>query len=127
MRGLLLVFISVACVLGCGPSESSVVGTYRGQLIQDPSDNSIGSNLQRGIASSMSLELKPDHTFTMVVAILPVSGNWSLAGSTLTCTPTASMGVASASSKPFELHVSGDKLEPIDKVGQQFSFQKQAN
>jgi hypothetical protein len=133
----------LVALVGCGGGEGRVIGKYKGQISMGSNEKkrpglgarrmasrrlrsaqvgsasrldtgaALGEGLANAFASAMTLELKPDHTFTMSM-IFPIEGKWSMAGNTITLTRTKAMGMdASAASKdgsnqPMEFEVSGD-------------------
>jgi len=44
------------------------------------------------LTGSLTLDLKADHKFTLVM-VMPISGDWSLSGNTITLTPKTIMGL----------------------------------
>jgi hypothetical protein len=105
--------------LGCGTSESSVVGTYTGEAMEQKSAGNIANNVFRGLASSMSLDIKADKTFHMVATVIPVDGTWVLSGDTVTLTPERVLGVGgsdvpAANSKVMKFRVKDGALEPLE-------------
>jgi hypothetical protein len=84
--------LSALLLLGCGVTESSVVGDYHGEVAGSERDGKVVKGLEQDLASTITLSLKPDHTFKMVAAIVPISGSWALNGSTVTCTPQEVFG-----------------------------------
>ncbi len=123
-------FLTLIAAIGCSVTPASVVGKYKGEMIGDASQGSLAAGLQRGIASSMSLELKPDKTFHMVAMVVPVDGTWTLEGDTLTLTPKAVLGlnksdVNISADRPMSFKVAKGNLEPIDAAGNRFRFLKE--
>lgn len=105
-------------VVGCSAvTETTVVGKYKGVVLEDKGAGTIANNLASGLASSMSVEIKPDNTFHMVMAVVPVDGKWSLDGATLTLTPDKVLGIGRSdvpvgSAKPMKFRVVEGRLEP---------------
>jgi hypothetical protein len=78
-------------------TEASLVGTYKGEIkmpeaSKDDPMAKMGEAMLGMLAGSLKLELKADHKFTLVM-MLPISGDWSLSGNTVTLTPTTVMGL----------------------------------
>ncbi|MEZ0327723.1 MAG: hypothetical protein ACAH95_17645 [Fimbriimonas sp.] len=101
-------------------------------MISSGSDNNLATGIQRGLASSISLEIKEDKTFHMIAMVVPVDGTWALEGDKVTLTPKGVLGfsksdVGISTDRPMVFRVSGDKLEPAgDTNGNRFRFLKEA-
>ena len=59
---------------------------------------------------SFDLELKEKNEFTMMVAIIPISGDWSLSGNIVTLNPKTIMGLT-----PSEFEKENQKNNPTAK------------
>jgi hypothetical protein len=129
---LLGLALAGAFLIGCAPvNESTVVGKYKGVAQKDTSAGNIANNLMSGMASSLSLELKPDKTFHLLMAIVPVDGRWSLDGTILTLTPDKVLGITRSDipldpSKPMTFKVIDGQLQPEGSQGQ-FRFLKEGS
>ena len=124
MVTLALVVVSAAALLCCGCARHSVVGKWKGEVLQTPkpaaSNNDPSAAMAEAFAKQLmgnvSLELKQDNTFTMQLAMFPLEGAWTTSGSTVTLTPTKFMGMDAAKAKgskePMVLNIEsgGDKL-----------------
>lgn len=104
--------LGVLLLLGCGATETNVVGNYKGELTADSTGSTAGDNLKRGMVSSMSVELKEDHSFVFTMAVIPINGTWTLKGSTVECTPKGAFGVSGSAGKPFLFNVQNGALIP---------------
>jgi hypothetical protein len=101
MRKLLLLILpALLIVAGCSP-EQQWVGKYRGKIEMGKTMKSVvDSNPMGGQASSFlgmiqpSLDLRPDKTFTMTMAVAPIDGTWKLDHDTIILTPKTMMGMS---------------------------------
>jgi hypothetical protein len=103
--------------LGCGPSESAVIGEWKGQAeLTKEQQNLPLSNLATGLAASFSLNMKEDHTFRMVATLVPVEGTWKMEGSQVVLTPKEVLGFQTIdkTSNTITLRLTPDnrRLEP---------------
>jgi hypothetical protein len=114
---LVLAGLSVALVASCG-GPASVVGKYKAKVespagqSKDNPGQALGEGLANALASSMTLELKADHTFSMTM-IFPIEGTWSMSGSDVTLSPQSVMGMKpdegkSKSNEPMVFAASAD-------------------
>ncbi len=126
-RYLISVVIAVTLVAGCG--GANVVGKYKGSLEGTDTDNPMSAALAQSMMGNLSLELKPDKTFTMNMMV-PLEGSYTVSGSTLTLNLEKAMGMsvedmtkdASPSEKAdakkpmvFTIEDGGKKLVAVDK------------
>ena len=102
--GVVLALSTAALALaGCGRSlEQQLVGKWKAQLSvkatsSDKPEDQLAKTMVEGfgnmMASAMSLELKPDKTFTQSVMGMPVEGKWSLTGNVLELKTEKVMGM----------------------------------
>ena len=119
MPRLVGMFLASICLAGClGPSVSSLAGKYQGQAVTSESEGNVVAGLQRGFASTMSLELRENKTFHMIAMVVPVDGTWTLEGNQVTLNPNAMLGLSQkdlpiATNKPMTFRVNGNILEPV--------------
>lgn len=144
MKALVLVLSLLAVLLvGCsGASQQSLVGKYKGEfkMPEAEKDNPM-AKMAEGMMGlfSFDLELKAENKFTMTVMMMPIGGDWSLSGKTITLTPKTVMGLTPEEfekqnakkggtsttakegtlDKPIRLEVQedGKSLKAIDNVG----------
>ncbi|HVL37910.1 MAG TPA: hypothetical protein VM328_00840 [Fimbriimonadaceae bacterium] len=91
-RAALFVALLLA-VAGCS-GGTNVVGKYKAQLnVAAGKENDPAAAFAKGMAESMTLELKEDKTFTMTAMMFPVEGTYTVSGSTVTLNPTKIMGM----------------------------------
>lgn len=99
MKNLALVIVAVVALSGCngGLSEASLVGKWEGKPVAaEGKADDPGQKLAEGMLGAfggMNLDLKRDRTFHLQMLFIPVEGNWTLAGTTVTLTPTKVMGM----------------------------------
>lgn len=141
MKSIALLLSLLALVLvGCGTSQQSLIGKYKGEIKMSEADkDNPMAKMAEAMMSMMSfdLELKEDNKFTMMLMAIPVDGDWSLSGKTITLTPKTVMGLSpeefekqnnkgSATTaksgnmdKPIRLEVQSDgkSLKAIDDFG----------
>lgn len=90
------VFVLGLALAGCGTPESKLIGKWKGEVVlSDKAKSDPMSAVAQGMVSMLDpqLDLKPDHTFTLYLSIMPIDGTWSYDGATVTLTPNKYGGV----------------------------------
>jgi len=113
-------YLSSVCLLlalilaGCsGTSEASLIGKWKGapKMPEAKKDDPMAKFGEAMMSMfSFDLELKEKNEFTMMVAIIPISGTWSVSGNTVTLTPKTVMGLT-----PEEFQKENQKNNPTAK------------
>ena len=140
MKAFLLIALLLATLAGCGPSQQSLVGKYKGEL-KMPESSKDDPMAKMGEAMmgmfSFDLELKEKDEFTMTMVFIPISGNWSVSGNVVTLTPKTVMGLTPEEfakqkekenkgttskpddmKKPIRLEIQSDgSLKALDDIG----------
>lgn len=98
MRTLLVSSLLLLCLVGCkgGPSEKDLIGRWSGapKLPESDKDNPMGKMGEAMLSMfTFDLELKEKNKFTMTVMIIPIEGDWTLSGNTVTLEPKTVMGL----------------------------------
>lgn len=136
---VLLLSFSALILVGCGTSQQNLIGKYKGEFkMPETAKDDPMAKMGEAMMGMMAfdLELKEENKFTMMMLIIPIEGDWSLSGKTITLTPKTVMGLtpeefakqnskdggttakAGEMEKPIRLEVQGDgKLKAIDDVG----------
>ena len=102
-------WVIVGCALlifalaGCH-SSTNVVGKWKGKMDlskemakgKDKNDPGaqLGAAMANAFGSMISLEIKPDNTFSMTLMMFPMTGKWSVSGDTVSLTPESFMGMS---------------------------------
>ncbi len=141
-----MVMLAVAAMLvGCqgGLTQASLAGKYKGEMVIAESSKADANNpakaladsFGQGMASTMTLELKADGTFSMTAVFLPVEGKWTLEGDKVTLSPNKVTNVGGEGSvstnidQPLAFKASGGGklLEPIGRNASepQFRFKRE--
>lgn len=141
-----MVMLAVAAMLvGCqgGLTQASLAGKYKGEMVVAESSKAdennpakaLADSFGQGMASSMTLELKADGTFSMTALFLPVEGKWTLEGDKVTLKPEKVTGMGdnasltTDSNQPMTLKATegGKLLEPLDQKANepQFRFKRE--
>ncbi len=87
----------------------------------------MSESLAKGFVSSVTVDIKPDHTFQMTM-VFPLEGNWSVSGNQLTLNFTKVMGMdatkSGGSQKPavFTISPDGNTLVPQEQGKSSFDF-----
>ena len=142
MKSFALILTLLALLLmGCsgGASQQTLVGKYKGEL-KMPETSKIDpmAKMAEGMMGlfTFDLELKAESKFTMTVMMMPIDGEWTLSGKTITLTPKTVMGLTpeelkkenakkgstmakdDSMEKPIRLEVQADgkSLKAIDNV-----------
>lgn len=114
-------FLVAFAAFGCVPGESQVVGRWKGDVkLTEQERQAPFSNLANGLASSVSLNVKSDHTFEMTALVVPVEGTWAMSGNRVTFTPKEVFGykdTRKSASNPFTLEIGSDgmSLRPVEE------------
>jgi hypothetical protein len=103
MRKLLIILIPLAvCAAGCLSPEQQLVGTWTGKVELGESAKSLpNSQMASGYANMIQpkLDLRPDKTFTLTLAVAPVDGTWRRENNELILTPKKVMGMSTGDIK----------------------------
>lgn len=109
--------LAAFAIAGCGVSDKDVTGSWTGK----PTSAGASGGMASAFADMMSvqLELKSDHTYTMMMLIFPVEGSWKVKGNTVILTRESFMGMSSdelarargqsGADEPMVLRVSKDR------------------
>ncbi len=84
-------------LVGCGASQQSLIGKYKGEVkMPETAKDDPMAKLGEAMIGMMSfdLELKEANQFTLMLMIIPIEGDWSLSGKTITLTPKTVMGLS---------------------------------
>lgn len=136
---VLLLAIFTVGLAGCGASQQNLVGKYKGEFeMPEASKDDPMAKMGEAMMGMMSfdLELKEQNKFTLTMLIIPIEGDWTVSGKTITLTPKTVMGLTPEEfakqnskdggttsktdqmEKPIRLEVQSDgKLKAIDNVG----------
>jgi hypothetical protein len=90
-RYLVSIVLAVMLVAGCG--GANVVGKYKGSIEGMKTDNPMAAALAESMMGNLTLELKPDKTFSMNMMV-PLEGSYTVSGSTLTLKVEKAMGMS---------------------------------
>jgi hypothetical protein len=147
MNKLCLGLVLVVLAMGCkgGVAEDALVGKWKGEVkMPESSKDDPMAKMGEAMMSmmAMDLELKADKKFTLMVFIIPISGDWSLSGNVVTLQPTTVMGLtpeefakqqAKEGEKPtgdpndvkkpmrLEVQPDGKSMKALDDIGGQKS------
>lgn len=100
MRFVLPIALLVIVLAGCkaGGGEAAVIGKWKSDIKTSAStSNDPQAKMMQSLMSimSMDVEIKADHKYKMtVMGMVPIEGDWSMSGSTVTLDPKTVMGVS---------------------------------
>jgi hypothetical protein len=86
---LVLAGMALLALVGCGASlEKRLVGTYTASFSKNPKASKQPAsqdieNFAQALGGSITLELREDRTFQLILLVMPIQGTWSLEGNTL--------------------------------------------
>ena len=111
----------IGFVPGCSGSSTNLVGKWKARM-DVPKDNADKNNPAAGLAqamgsamgSMMSLELKADKSFSMMMVFIPLEGKWSVSGDTLKLDVEKAMGMTKDQFKSMGSAQGGD-TKNLDK------------
>jgi hypothetical protein len=119
MRAKPILFLLLAALaIGCGASQQSLVGKYKGE-VKMPESSKDDPMAKMGEAMlgmfTFDLELKEANKFTLMFLFFPIEGEWSVSGNVVTLTPKTVMGLTpEEAAKQNEKDNKGDKASPQD-------------
>ncbi len=108
--------LALLVIAGCGgPSEKKLVGfwvqEYEDEQQQSIADVAAQIQGSSGASTSMSIDMKKDHTFEFAVGGVASSGTWKLDGETVTLTYTDAKGMVLGDGDTVELAFSANGKE----------------
>jgi hypothetical protein len=122
------IFGIAAVLAGCAPGEAALVGKWKGDVKMSETERQAPlANVATGLASSVTMDVAPDHTFRMTAMVMPIEGTWLMEGRRAVFTPKEVFGFK-RSDGPFtlELGPDGRSLTPVDpKQDRNWYFRKE--
>lgn len=115
-RSIAFLVLAAVFLAGCASPESRVVGKWKGevQLSKETEASPLGA-MVKGFAAGVDpqLDLRPDHTFSLYMSVMPIEGTWTLEGNTIVLQPEKYGGI-----NPAEVQRSFEKgMERWSKDG----------
>jgi hypothetical protein len=95
MKSVIAAVLLLTALVGCkgANSEANLVGKWKGEVKSQTTDSAAKFGEAMMNMASFDLELKENHEFTFLLAIIPISGTWSVNGYVVTLTPNKVFGL----------------------------------
>jgi len=96
--------VGALSLVGCGNKEAQLTGKWKIKSMPDLSNaqgvqgNAMAQSVLQSMSKSMAIEFKPDKHYTMTM-IIPIDGDWSISGNTVTMKATKMAGMDMAQIK----------------------------
>lgn len=126
---LFVVAFFALCLLGCS-ADKKWAGQYEAKIsITSMETGTSQVETNQTLDRKVTLDLRPDHTFTENLGRLVVDGTWKLEGDSLTTTPTkvtidgetVTRELSATMYKPVTMQLEGDKIASRAE-GQEYIF-----